>query len=173
MEYGGFEFNPYEIPYAPYPPEQIRAALEMTDEDVLAEAQPERIGIFLSDVMSWLQVLIAAQYVLFYQPMREPLRAAYEEVRDRHEELVTELEYVDVERLRENGLTGESLRMKLTGYLTARNRFWRRGGIKYLKLMLKWINTILGSIAAALPPAHALTEVKDAIERVIEDTEEM
>ena len=163
-----FEPDPFAIPDEPYAQDDIAPFL-------LSDELPSyRVAVFVTDVMAWFEALVAAQYVLFYQEMRAPLRQALDEVRGTHESVISRLQSRDsLGPLREAGLADASLLMKFTGYLEARRRFLRRGGIKRLKTMLKWINTILGSLAAALPSAHPLVEMKEAIERVVEDTVEM
>jgi len=69
---------------------------------------------------------------------------------------------------------GNQLFMKLRGYLRARNEFRSKAGIERLKRLLKWMNSLLGSMAL-IPVLSNLVEpikeLKEAIENMIEDTE--
>jgi hypothetical protein len=165
MEYNAeFPDLPGDIPIDPPSPE---AAEGLTNRDLEA---PTRLAYFLADVVVWLKALNQARYVLYYEGVRRSLLDAFDETGPAVWERIPTIVYQELRDLEALGLTGNSLHAKLTGYSNARDRFWRRGGIKGLRHLLKWMDTILGSIAVGVPPLHALKELKDAIERVIDDT---
>lgn len=73
--------------------------------------------------------------------------------------------------LDEAGLAGAQLQLKLEGLNDAWKRFNENGTVRFLKHLLGWINSILGSLAAVIPPAETWKEFKEAIEKLIEPTE--
>jgi hypothetical protein len=98
-------------------------------------------------------------------------------------------------QLEEYGLTGASLRFKLTGFNLALSRWRGRPGRRWgrwilksmfrgrgrpggrwgrgiLKSIFRWLNVILGSLVSAIPGVgDALKEFKEAIESGVEDLE--
>ena len=84
-----------------------------------------------------------------------------------------EAQEIPVDRLEAVGLTERQLDAKMHGYAAARRpllqglfrRPWLRAA--------RWMNSIMGSIAAAFPPAHAFQEVKELIENGAKDIEEL
>jgi hypothetical protein len=66
-------------------------------------------------------------------------------------------------------LSGEELNFKFTGFQLAFDRFVVRGTLNFLKKLLKWINSILKSLIAAIPGAEPINELKEALENEIED----
>jgi hypothetical protein len=158
----------------------------MADEthDPLLEKGVEdhtKLSFFMDDVETRLGEIVDARHVIFPEEMREPLQTAFSELTDRESgqfrRVRQRLEYPD-EEIREGlegaGLTGNQLFMKLLGYVRARNAFRRRGGIQTLQRLLKWMNSLLGSLAG-VPGLGTLVEpikeLKEAIENMLEDIE--
>jgi len=155
-------------------PAPLTKPLSIDDRrNLLVEADlypEERLGIFLSDIVGWLHVIIEARFVLSYDEMRGPLVSARDETVEIHFGTVVEGIMEADNRLSDAGLTGQALNAKMTGYTRSANRFWRRGGLKAMASWFGWVNTILSSLAAAVPGAHVFVELKETTEHVVNDT---
>jgi hypothetical protein len=74
-------------------------------------------------------------------------------------------------QLGDAGLTGDQLRLKLTGFRGALGRF-RRAGTKVLfRRALRWANVILDGLAGIVPGVEAVKEFKGSVEAATEDIE--
>jgi hypothetical protein len=82
------------------------------------------------------------------------------------------IEFVEI-RLTQAGLIGASLDLKLRGYDRARRRFTASPGRRALRIVLRWINVLLGSIVWALGTGELLKEFKEAIEAGVEDQKDL
>ena len=71
--------------------------------------------------------------------------------------------------LESHWLTGDSLRMKLRAWRSRLFQFGRRMNRHWLRSVLRWGNTILGSLVDALTVGAAGKEFKDAIENFLSD----
>jgi hypothetical protein len=69
------------------------------------------------------------------------------------------------------GLTGVQLEVKVRGYWLARQEFERRRIPRLLRKLFRWMNVLLGSLAAAFPPAEPIKELKEALEADLEDAD--
>jgi hypothetical protein len=67
-------------------------------------------------------------------------------------------------KLRQHGLTGRPLQMKLRALRSRMFRFVRRTNRPWLRSLLRWSDTILGSLAGAMTLRAAGKEFKEAIE---------
>jgi hypothetical protein len=145
----------------------------------------QRLYYFVGDVQERFDEIISARYVIFPEEMREPVVAAFNELTE-EQGLERGGQFPRLRRTLDNpppmlnaelenaGLTGNQLLLKLRGYLRARNEFRSRAGMERLKRLLKWMNSLLGSMA--LVPVlsnlvEPIKELKEAIENMIEDTE--
>ncbi len=86
--------------------------------------------------------------LLFAEPQRAPLRDAWDAIKMR---LPSETDtwftsHVPEHDLANAGLTGSELQMKLHSISSAWSRFFNQGGIKLLKELLKWLNSILARL---------------------------
>jgi hypothetical protein len=128
---------------------------------------------FLDESRSLFDRIVDARELLFRRSVRDPLAEAWNELRPEVQRIIDGLERdPPKERLGEAGLSGAQLALKMHGYRTAWERWFARGGMKWLRRLLSWINKILGSLASAVPGAEAITEFKDAIEEEIDAGEE-
>jgi hypothetical protein len=82
---------------------------------------------------------------------------------------------LDEERRIECGLESDTpeFNLKLKGLNDAWYDFHIRGTVRLLKRLLDWIDTVLGSIASAVPGAEGLKELKEAIEKLIDKGEDL
>jgi hypothetical protein len=71
--------------------------------------------------------------------------------------------------LKEHGLRGSSLRMKLKEWRSRLFRFGSRMNRNWLHNVLRWGDTILGSLVDAMTVGAAGKEFKEAIEHLLED----
>ena len=71
--------------------------------------------------------------------------------------------------LEDAGLTNPELQMKLGGFHAAFNRIVGLAPFAIpsdlLEKVLEWLNTILGSLAAVVPAAEGIRELKEVLER--------
>jgi hypothetical protein len=70
-----------------------------------------------------------------------------------------------------HGLTGVPLRMKLRAWRSRFFRFGRRMNRAWLRSVLRWGDTILGSLTDVIPFGAAGKEFKEAIENFLDDAE--
>lgn len=142
--------------------------------------QPDLIELvrFLHDSRNVFRTIIDARGVLFREEVRQPLYDAYTKDIEREIELVmSELQDADqnnpdlCQKLGDAGLSGVQLYLKIVGFRRYYERFVKRGTLKVLEKLLRWINKILGSLAAGLPGAEAIKEFKEIIEGELDDTD--
>jgi hypothetical protein len=128
---------------------------------------------FLDTVKTVIDEIIRARVILFREDLRGPLERAWvTSVRNTIEIVQNELRNPGPglnDALGNAGLSEDELTFKLQGFQGAFDRFWRRGTVNLLDKLLKWINTILKSLIAAIPGAEAINEFKEAIENEIAD----
>jgi len=67
-------------------------------------------------------------------------------------------------KLKQVGLDGKQLEMKLGKGRSLWTTFWEQGSRKWLGRLAGWINKVLESLAQAIPGGHAIKELKDACE---------
>jgi hypothetical protein len=126
-------------------------------EDFLEEVRK----LFDNIAYHWDQILIPAEF-------REPLVEAWDELRPAIVTLKDEINSPDHEtKLKEAGLSGKQLQLKLGILNRAWEKFKDTGTAKLLRKLLDWINKILESLGAALPGGEAVKELKDAIEELM------
>jgi hypothetical protein len=107
----------------------------------------------------------------------EDVRAAWPEAKADLENLVRLLTYSSesdnlserTNSLRAHGLTGKSLRMKLKGWRSRFYAFGRRMNRPWLRSVLRWSDSILGSLVDALSAGALGKEFKEAIENFLAD----
>ena len=128
---------------------------------------------FLNRIRDLFDEIVRARVILFRQDLRDPLENVWTtSVRQTIEAVQLELRRPDqslADALGNAGLSGQELAFKIKGFQMAFDRFWRRGTLNLLKKLLKWINTILKSLIAAIPGAEAINEFKESIENEISD----
>ena len=77
----------------------------------------------------------------------------------------------DHDRLRKHGLTGRSLRMKMQAWRSRLFRLGHKMNRRWLRRLLRWANTILGSLVDALTLGAAGKEFKETIENFLKKTQ--
>jgi hypothetical protein len=108
---------------------------------------------------------------------RVEVREAWAHAKSDLEELVAALaqDASDLDHrqtLERHGLTGQPLRMKLRAWRSRFFQFGRRMNRRWLRSVLRWGDSILGSLVDALTVGAAGKEFKEAIENFIADAVE-
>ena len=121
-----------------------------------------------------LQQVVDWRGLLFREELRQPIADAWRELGRSFEDVMKALveegdELVSDRQLERLGLTGNQLKLKLTGFNGAWDRFRERGTVNLLKKLLDWIDIILGSLASIIPGADAIEEFKDSAKHSIEE----
>jgi hypothetical protein len=120
------------------------------------------------------QIVTEWSDLLFHDEYREPLRAAWAELKPNAEQDIERFnprKSDTAEHLARAGLTGAQLDLKLKGFSAALNKFRVVGTVKWLKKVLEWINKILKSLIGVIPGADAIDEIKGVIEELLDDDE--
>ena len=107
--------------------------------------------------------------LLFKQPLRERIRTAWEMVKDKIFDIKNQFTDLSMSALEDAGLIGEPLNLKFDGFNNAFVDFLNNGTIPLLKKLLGWINLILGSIASVIPAGETLKELKETLEKLIDE----
>src|SRR5262249_19103576 len=118
--------------------------------------------LFDNMVCSWSQVLFPQKY-------RQAIKDAWDQAKGWINAFLPAWQKVPQQKKSDAGLHGKQLDLKLAGLSGAWDRFVKKGTVRLLKKLLSWINTILGSIASVVPGGEALKELKDALEKLIEE----
>jgi hypothetical protein len=130
-------------------------------------SERKQLREFLKDVRTLMREIVEEHHDLFRtdEETRQLFRAAWSEVNPLFDTAISALNSNDYDgELKRAGLTGNQLKLKLSGFRRAQDHF-RLGGWKVgpLKKVLDWINTILGSLSA-IPGVEPIKELKEAIE---------
>ena len=125
---------------------------------------------FLEETEKIMAEIVERREQLFRSGLRELIRQAWDEVRPRFGKLregVTSGVFDD--RLEEVGLRGAQLELKMRGFGMALDEFRRSSTLDLLKKLLDWINIILKSLASAIPGGEPIVELKEILEKEIEE----
>ncbi|HZZ77121.1 MAG TPA: hypothetical protein VFE62_01300 [Gemmataceae bacterium] len=135
--------------------------------------QFRNLGGFLEDVDKLFDNIVDCwSHILFKESDRQPVADAWAEVKSNLPTLIVAINSANNRsKLKDAGLENGSkqLELKLKGVSDAWSRFWLSGTVRLLKDLLSWINAILGSIASAIPGGEGIKELKEAIEKLIQD----
>jgi hypothetical protein len=111
--------------------------------------------------------------ILFKQKFRLPILEAWNaikttvsSVKDSFNDLVVTAQT----KLQDAGLIGKQLDLKFAGLNAAWTNFLQNGTVRFLKDLLGWVNSLLGSLAAVIPQVEAWKEFKEAREKLFEPT---
>jgi len=135
----------------------------------------DRLSEFLRDVDELFQAILGADWLFFQEDLRQPITLAHSQAQDRVFAPSTALRPPTLiseeyhEELAREGLTGDELNAKLSGYVTARRTLARRGGLANFRRAWRWMKAILSSLGRAFPPAGAILEIADLIENGFKD----
>lgn len=102
---------------------------------------------------------------------RDPLLVAWQSLRRTVAEVKRQLSRGGQSlrgRLRNAGLLGDQLVLKLHGFWEALGTLIKSQTLESLKAVLKWVDLLLGSIAKAIAPAEAVAEFKEAFELLLD-----
>jgi hypothetical protein len=116
------------------------------------------------DVVTWRGVLFRADY-------RDHVKDAWEDIK--RNVLPNLMEAPADAPLKDVGLEAGSvqLEMKLAGFNDALAAFRLGGTVALFRPVLKWINTILGSLGRVLPGADIIKEFKESVEHGLDAAE--
>ena len=135
--------------------------------NVLSEFLEESRGLCDNIIYHWDQLL-------FKRKFRPSLRSVWDELRLIFDEVLTKINLPDFkEKLREAGLDGSQLRLKLDMINDVWARFQERGLVTLLQDVLEWISVYLGSLTKAFPELEAVNEFIDAIRWLISQNEKL
>lgn len=105
---------------------------------------------------------------LFYPELLELMRGAWGEGRPEVERVAILIRNAPLDRLGQHGLTGRQLRFKL-GVIGHFNRLYISTGKSYLRKLLEVVDILLKSILEAVGAGGALSELKEYIEKSLDD----
>lgn len=133
----------------------------------------ERLIRFLRDVSDVLEYVRDNGIYLLLPHLRSHFAAALELAQPAIDEAVAELQNQHLDdQLARVGLVGPSLDLKLAGFEYAMVMFLESLSLKWFKRLLKWINTLLGSLKSVIPGVEIVKELKESAEHGIEEGEE-
>jgi hypothetical protein len=106
--------------------------------------------------------------ILFKEKFRQPILDAWYAVKSTIISIKSSFYSLVATTLDEAGLSGKQLDLKLTGLSDAWTSFKENGTLRFLKDLLGWVNSILGSLARVIPQVEGWKEFKEAIEKLLE-----
>lgn len=157
----------------------------MPDENIPIEESRVRdrdeLRAFTYEIRDLLRAIVEDSR-LIPEAQREDVRRAWESLQHRFTELIAMLDDLNPREtttarnsrwltLSEHGLTGDELRLKRRGFVRRMFAWGHRINRPWVRSVLRWANTLLGSLAAVFPPAAAIKEFKESLENLIEDSE--
>jgi hypothetical protein len=131
----------------------------------------DRLCVFIDDVVYVLDETVKAQNILFPDSFRANLNDAWGNVSSRIDQIKNDIRNTNTttdRQLEAAGLTGAQLNLKLDGFGAAFGNWKVKAGLKLLRRVLSWANVILGSLSFV---AEVLKEIKEAIEKALEEVE--
>ena len=140
---------------------------EPTHIDELRELL-DKLKLVLDESINGQEPLTTADLTPKLRDAWPELQAAFREV---DQALVSLAETNDQEqKLKKAGLTGASWKLKWYGFKRGFSRLWqagREGLRKATGWLLRWSNTILGSLTTVVPQAEIIKEFKECVENDI------
>ncbi len=135
---------------------------------------------FIDQTETLLQELVDNRDSLMRRHLRDSLHRAWTALRtrDAFNQLRIGLRQTLPNQLTVAGLDGAELDLKLEGFNEAMDAFrlqmqatgWIGRRLRKLLLrLLKWINTILGSLSSVIPSGEAIKELKEVLENGVEE----
>jgi hypothetical protein len=126
---------------------------------------------FVFELQDLLQAIVENQELIPSARLGDVQRA-WESVQPRFSELIAALDgpNIPLEQLEQHGLTGDELNLKRRGFRGRLFAWGRRINQDWVRSVLRWADTILGSLATVFPVAGAIKEFKESIENLIEDS---
>jgi len=108
--------------------------------------------------------------ILFKQKFRQPILDAWNAIKGTVSSVMSSFNSLATTDLQNAGLIGKQLDLKLAGLNAAWTNFLQNGTVRFLKDLLGWVNSLLGSLATLIPPVEAWKEFKEAMEKLVEPT---
>jgi hypothetical protein len=156
----------------------------MPDENVPIEVSRARdkdeLRAFVYELRDLLRAIVEDSR-LIPEDHGEDVRRAWESIQGRFTELIARLDELNPEEqlgvptsqwapLDQHGLTGDELRLKRRGFVGRMFAWGHRINRPWVRSVLRWANTLLGSLADVFPPAAPIKEFKESLENLIEDS---
>jgi hypothetical protein len=130
---------------------------------------------FLDEVQSLFDNIVYYwDQLLFKRNIRQRLRDAWNELRQRFDNVRRSIGLPTyTEQLRDAGLDGQQLMLKLEALSDVWRRFHDRGLSSLLQNVLEWITACLDSLAKVFPQLEAVKEFANAITLLISQNERL
>jgi len=141
-------------------------------------AEHKILGEFLSEVRVDLDLIVykilpemVAEKVLS-ENLYEATTNAWKDLQDRFDEVSKRLAEIKYDELRGAGLSGLQLNFKIEAVNFSRKKFLENLGEnrhrrRFLRSLLKAIDSILGSLSVIMPLVEPITEFKEAIDSIL------
>lgn len=131
------------------------------------------IAEFLDETTKLFEQIVGWREVLFDEDIRDDIEAAWNEIKSRDviAKVLQGFDQLDQWKRAEAGLAGRNLDLKLNAFGRALRRFRKQGTVRWLRPVLKWLNTILGTLASLIPGGEVLKEYKESIEHGLDAAE--
>ena len=100
-------------------------------------------------------------------PLEKQFNDAHSEIENSIRKAINDLENESDQNLISVGLSGKQLQLKLSGFNNAYTIWQAKRTNKILLSLLKWLNIILGSLAAIIPIIEPIKEYKECLENHI------
>ena len=144
----------------------------MSDETVNLPDR-EKLTVMLRELIRILDLVILENLVPLREDLRPAIKAAWLDFRERHEQsILVQVREAPLESLEIAGLTGTQLEVKRRGFFSAVNRFWERAILRELQNVLGWANIWLRSLTAVVSVNEILVELKEVVEKALENLNE-
>jgi hypothetical protein len=132
----------------------------------------DELRAFVFELRDLLGVLLEDEHFIPSSSIQEA-QSAWIRVEQRFSDLLSQLDQLNSNdarwtQLEQHGLTGEELTFKRKLFLRNMFAWGHRINRRWARSVLRWADTILGSLAAVFPVAGAIKEFKEAIENLIE-----
>jgi hypothetical protein len=156
----------------------------MPDENIPIEESRARdrdeLRAFVYELRDLLRAIVEDSR-LIPEAQSEDVRRAWESIQYRFTELIARLDQLNPREpptarnslwmtLDAHGLTGDELRLKRRGFVGRMFAWGHRINRPWVRSVLRWANTLLGSLADVFPPAAPIKEFKESLENLIEDS---
>jgi hypothetical protein len=128
-----------------------------------------RLQEFVDDSQEVLHDVINGHDELIPADLRRDFRRAWRDVEPQFPIVREGIGALEDTRLRDLGLAGNQLTLKLSGFERARAALTTRWTKRALKKVLEWMNVLFGSILAGVAAAEPIKEIKEALEASLED----
>lgn len=102
-------------------------------------------------------------------PLKENFKKVFPDIYKATESTMKKIENISFQELANVGLTGNQLDLKAKGFDKAFAHWEQHCGKKNLLRLLKWLNTILGSLSSIIPICEPIKEYKECLENHISE----